>query len=80
MSICPVCNGFDSVIVPCRICTINMIDEGKLSDFFDDYSPYMEIDLLRLEDGYPQNFHQSQCVHLLQCPACGRQETYFIRE
>lgn len=57
-----------------------MIDEGKLSDFFDDYSPYMEIDLLRLEDGYPQNFHQSQCVHLLQCPACGRQETFFIRE
>lgn len=57
-----------------------MIDEGKLSDFFDDYSPYMEIDLLRLEDGYPQNFQQSQCVHLLQCLACGRQETYFIRE
>ena len=22
-------------------------------DFYDDYSPYMEIDLMKMEDGYP---------------------------
>lgn len=57
-----------------------MVDEGKLSDFFDDYSPYMEIELMRLEDGFPTNFKEGQCVHLLQCPECGRQETFTIQE
>lgn len=80
MSICPVCNGFSNINAICSYCGNKLIDEGRMSDYFDDYSPYMEIDLMRVEDGYSQNYQYGQCYHLLQCPSCGRQETYVVQE
>ncbi|WP_033829597.1 hypothetical protein [Bacillus andreraoultii] len=80
MRICPVCNAFETINNQCSNCDEFMVDEGKLSDFFDDYSPYMEIEIMRREDGFPNNFKEAQCVHLLQCPKCGRQETVMIQE
>jgi len=80
MSICPLCNGYGELQVSCPNCSINMVDQGKISDYFDDYSPYMDIDLMRLEDGIPLNYENSQCVHLLSCPNCHKEETYFVQE
>lgn len=80
MSICPLCNGFATAQETCEQCSTNMEDQGKLSDFFDDYSPYMDIDLMKLEDGFENNLATNQCVHLLQCPSCGKEQVYFVQE
>lgn len=40
-------------------------------DYYDDYSPYMEIDWNKLVDGVPDNAEKPECVHLLICPYCG---------
>ncbi|MCU9595340.1 hypothetical protein OEV82_12900 [Caldibacillus thermolactis] len=80
MAICPLCNGFTTVQETCNECSINMDDQGKISDYYDDYSPYMDIDLMKLEDGYGSNFENQQCVHLLQCPSCGQEQVYFVQE
>lgn len=80
MSICPVCNGYEVKEIICSSCTQQMEDQGKVSDYFDDYSPYMDIDLMKLEDGYPVNYSLSQCVHLYKCPHCGKEDTQIIQE
>lgn len=80
MSICPICNGFQSLVLSCQKCSFQLVDEGKMSDFYDDYSPYMEIDLMKLEDGYPENFATEKCVHLLRCSSCGEEQVYFVQE
>ena len=53
MAICPICNGLETIEFQCERCSQKMEDLGKISDYFDDYSPYMEIDWMRLEDGFP---------------------------
>lgn len=80
MSICPVCNGFHAIQRTCQKCSGMLEDQGKLSDYFDDYSPYMDIDLLKLEDGYPESYRSSQCVHLYVCPQCGNEQVHLIDE
>jgi hypothetical protein len=49
-------------------------------DFYDDYSPYMEIDLMKMEDGYPDTNSGGNCPHLYQCPSCQKDEVIFIKE
>jgi hypothetical protein len=57
-----------------------MIEAGRLIDFFDDYSPYMEIDLMKLEDGYSDTNSGQKCPHLYRCLACQNDEVIFIKE
>ena len=57
-----------------------MRESGRLIDFFDDYSAYMEIDLMKMEDGYPDSASGHKCPHLYQCPACQKDEVIFIKE
>jgi hypothetical protein len=57
-----------------------MVDSGRLIDFFDDYSPYMEIDLMKMEDGYPDSNSGQKCPHLYTCPSCLNDEVIFIKE
>jgi len=80
MSICPICNGFREVYLLCANCGEPMLESGRLIDFFDDYSAYMEIDLMMLEDGYPDTNSAKKCPHLYQCLACERDEIIFIKE
>lgn len=80
MGICPNCNGFEIVRFQCPSCGAMMDDSGRIMDFYDDYSPYMEIDDLKLEDGYSNTFSQNQCPHLMSCLQCGRSEVKFIQE
>jgi hypothetical protein len=80
MSICPVCNGLREVYLMCTNCGEPINDSGRLIDFFDDYSAYMEIDLMKMEDGYPDSVSGNKCPHLYHCPACQKDEVIFIKE
>ena len=57
-----------------------MMESGRLMDFYDDYSPYMEIDLMKLEDGYPDTHSAHKCPHVYRCPRCHNDEIIFIKE
>lgn len=49
-------------------------------DYYDDYSPYMEIDLMKLEDGFKDTNSENKCPHLYRCPGCLQDEIIFIKE
>jgi hypothetical protein len=57
-----------------------MNDRGKVMDYYDDYSPYMDIDLMKMEDGYPDSYSQHKCPHLYCCLNCLKDEIVFINE
>jgi hypothetical protein len=80
MGICPVCNGFAMLKPECPKCGSILNDTGRLMDFFDDYSPYMPIDQMKLEDGYKEDFKDGQCPHFLKCDQCNYEVTYLIKE
>ena len=80
MGICPICNGFEALELKCPKCGAKINDTGRLMDFFDDYSAYMPIDQMKLEDGYKEDFKKGQCPHLLKCDQCNYEETYLIKE
>jgi hypothetical protein len=44
-----------------------MDDAGRIQDFFDDYSPYLDNDITGLADGVSND----QCLHIFVCPRCG---------
>lgn len=79
MGICPICNGLNSLQAYCS-CGELFTDNGRVMDYYDDYSPYMPIDLLKLEDGYEQDFREQKCPHFLKCSACGQEKVVFIQE
>mgnify|MGYP001385374826 FL=1 len=80
MSICPLCNGMMNFSLPCSNCSGKLEDQGKISDYYDDYSPYMEIEWARLEDGIYGNYGEGQCMHLFKCPNCGSEHVEMIPE
>ncbi|MCA1039343.1 hypothetical protein LCM00_07545 [Bacillus infantis] len=80
MSVCPACNGLENISKSCPKCGNGMDDSGKIMDFYDDYSAYMPADQLKLEDGYPDDYKNKECPHLLSCPNCGDDEVAFVKE
>ncbi|MDP4083960.1 MAG: hypothetical protein Q8934_05010 [Bacillota bacterium] len=80
MPICPICNGLRMIHLICKDCGNPMLESGKLMDYYDDYSPYMEIDLMKLEDGFEDTYSKHKCPHLFRCPNCGRDEVILIKE
>ncbi|WML49674.1 hypothetical protein RCG23_06890 [Neobacillus sp. PS3-34] len=80
MTVCPVCNGLKEIQVSCGGCGNNMKDYGRVMDFYDNYSAYMPIDQMKLEDGYPDTYSDHKCPHFYQCPTCQKDEVIFIKE
>lgn len=80
MTVCPVCNGLRETHLLCSHCGEAMLESGRIMDYYDDYSPYMEIDLMKLEDGYPDTQSGHKCPHLYRCPQCFNEEIIFIKE
>ncbi|MBD8003762.1 hypothetical protein [Bacillus norwichensis] len=74
MNYCRLCNGISLETHTCSICMGILKDQGKIYDYYDDYSPYMEIDLNKLADGDPESSRKSECVHLFICAICGTQQ------
>lgn len=67
---CPICNGFEQLNVPCPQCQNEMEDRGRFTDFLLDYSPYRPIDEMKLTDGFPHDNRLDQCVHVFYCSVC----------
>ena len=80
MGMCPICNHFREVSISCPKCGEEMKHEGREADYYDDYSPYMPIDQMKLEDGYPTDLKQGECPHVFYCSQCERIQTFLIKE
>jgi recombinational DNA repair protein RecR len=80
MWICPLCNGFETIKKSCSVCSNMLEDKGRIIDFFDDYSAYMEIDDMKKIDGYEHTLSNHECGHVLYCQNCNREQITFIKE
>jgi len=80
MGICPICNGLEERSLKCSECGGALTENGRIMDFYDDYSPYMPIDQMKLEDGFKDDFKKETCPHLYKCMDCGHEEIQFIQE
>ena len=67
---CPLCNGL-SIEYICKKCDMNMEDYGKVMDYYDDYSAYLEIHAKTKGRGCHQR-KTNICKHLLSCSQCGK--------
>ncbi|MBN8233620.1 hypothetical protein JF544_00095 [Halobacillus kuroshimensis] len=45
-----------------------------MTDFLDEYSPYLDLTYTDLVDGDIDSSLQDECVHLFVCEACGLQD------
>lgn len=70
MFTCPVCNGFKNVKKECPNCHKDMADQGRISDYLDDYSPYLDYAGTNLVDGIEDSEARHVCVHLMKCSDC----------
>ena len=77
-SMCPVCNGLTQLQAICSICYQPMIDLGRETDFWDDYSPYREIQHLLMGMNTTEN--KTVCLHLAHCPFCDHEQTVAVEE
>ncbi|WP_234400736.1 hypothetical protein [Virgibacillus senegalensis] len=57
-----------------------MTDQGKVVDFMGDYSPYLDIEIVKTVDGVRDSTSSNTCVHLFQCLGCDAQMTEVILE
>jgi hypothetical protein len=80
MDLCPLCNGLVTRIIQCPNCHTIMEDKGKITDFLDDYSAYMDIDIMKLFDGHSKSLESHQCMHYFYCSLCQHEETRAIKE
>ncbi|KEZ47042.1 MULTISPECIES: hypothetical protein [Metabacillus] len=82
MNMCPLCNGFsdEASAASCPNCQTLMIDHGKMTDYLDEYSAYMEIDTMKLFDGVRESLEAHRCVHLFSCMNCLHEEAREIQE
>lgn len=80
MEICPLCNGLEEYQGNCGSCGNMLMDTGKVTDYLDDYSAYMEINLLKLVDGDINSVENHVCLHLINCPVCQKEQIITIQE
>ncbi|NLK97573.1 hypothetical protein [Defluviitalea saccharophila] len=74
--VCPLCNGLKNMEVSCMNCGEKMKDGGLVSDYYDNYSPYLPISITGKIDGRPS----SECVHLFYCPQCGKDKRIAVEK
>lgn len=71
MNECGICNGWAASERPCPKCEGTMRDQGRVTDFLDDYSPYLDQKYTNLVDGDLDSSATDECVHLFVCEDCG---------
>lgn len=76
---CPICNGYYPLQQKCSRCDSSVVDEGRLDQLYGPYSPYREIDHIKLTNGY-MDASQHLCIHVVHCPNCTHEELSFIQE
>lgn len=80
MSVCPLCNGLTTLSLSCPNCQTYLDDQGKISDYFDDYSSYLDIDMTNMIDGAQESLEEAQCLHYFYCPDCHYEEIKSVNE
>ena len=80
MGMCPLCNGFDATQQTCTQCGSFLEEVGKVTDYLDDYSAYMDIDILKLVDGDNNSLETQECLHLFTCPVCQKDTVVTVKE
>lgn len=80
MYICPLCNQLHEKINKCPNCQNEMEDKGRLMDLFDDYSAYLDIEGMKLFDGYQSDCVHHQCPHVFSCRSCTIEIVDLIQE
>lgn len=78
-NICPVCNGLMYLKAYCNNCNHSLDDYGRIDQIWEPYSPYREIDDIKLTNGF-DDYATHQCIHLTNCPACGNNQIVAINE
>ena len=74
--VCPICNAISTYLLKCSQCGHQMENMGALQDYFDDYSPYLPLDLTQRVDDAPDN----NCVHLFYCENCNNDKRISIHK
>lgn len=78
-TLCPVCNGFNTIASTCTHCGLALQDKGRLTDFYGCYSPYLEIDDTKQANGFPDlAFHL--CMHVAWCSLCQTEQIIGVEE
>lgn len=77
--ICPYCNGMLTLNSLCPQCGEPLTDGGRLDDYSGPYSPYRQIDDLKLTNGYP-DLARHQCIHQTYCGKCGNSAIMALEE
>ncbi|WP_019240353.1 MULTISPECIES: hypothetical protein [Bacillus] len=80
MSICPLCNGLQTICQNCQRCSAELEDKGKITDYLDTYSAYEDIETLKQVDGNEHSIENKICVHYFLCEQCGFEEYVEILE
>lgn len=80
MSICPLCNGLEDICYNCPDCNGETVDQGRLTDYLDDYSAYLPIELTKMVDGDSESLKEDHCVHTFYCPDCHMIKNVMILE
>lgn len=78
--ICPLCNQLSSINFNCPYCGHPLTDQGKVSDYFDDYSPYEEINVTKLIASSHPLQQSGECLHMFTCSACCNYRVLAIKE
>lgn len=71
--ICPVCNGLEKKLLYCNNCNQPMTDGGKLSDYYDSYSPSLPA---AVTSDYTET--DRICTHLYYCSICSNDFRYTV--
>ncbi|WP_407272929.1 hypothetical protein [Radiobacillus sp. PE A8.2] len=77
---CPLCNGLTVSNQQCKECRAVMADQGKVADYFDDYSPYLDDAIAKLIDGAEESATNHTCSHLFVCNNCGFDQQVIVEE
>lgn len=80
MSVCPLCNGLSSLSLTCPNCHHQLDDQGKLTDYFDDYSSYLDMNITKMVDGDSVSLQEDRCVHYFYCPQCHYEQVQAVKE
>ncbi|KOO47128.1 hypothetical protein [Priestia koreensis] len=75
MNMCPLCNGFSTVYYVCSTCGSEEKDLGRVADYLDDYSAYVEFDV----SDQMMNQKGHYCSHMFYCETCGNEEVQSIQ-
>ena len=77
---CPLCNGLCVMDEPCSACGSQLSDMGRVMDYYDDYSAYLDIATQKQNDGDVRSTENGTCYHLFFCKECGKEMRAGIEE